>query len=264
MRAIITGAASGVGRATAQRLASLGDVALVLTDRDRVPLEELAHDLRDSRIEIRIADIAQPEVPSALVEACVARFGGLDAVVSNAGAVTGAPLLDLETAQFDHLFHVNTRPTWLLGKAAHAHLKAARGSIVATASMSAEHPTPPLGTYAASKAALLMLVRQMALEWGPDGIRANCVSPGPTVTGITQSSYADPERRRQREAAIPLGRVGSADDIAQAICFMIGPGAAQITGQNLVVDGGLGTALMALSGAGTGLRAQPSADQATA
>jgi NAD(P)-dependent dehydrogenase (short-subunit alcohol dehydrogenase family) len=258
MRAIVTGAASGIGSAIARMLAREPDTGLVLTDRDSQKLAVIAEELgRSTRVERIVGDIADEALPALLVDRCVERFGGVDAIISNAGAVSGAPLLELDIEQFDLLFRINTRPTWLLGKAAHAHLKASGGSIVATASMSAEHPTPPLGTYAASKAALLMLIRQMALEWGPDGIRANCVSPGPTVTGITAASYSDPERLDRRQAAIPLGKVSVADDIANAIQFLIGPGASQITGHNLVVDGGLGTALMALSGAGTGLDTMP-------
>lgn len=254
MRAIITGAANGIGRAVALLLAEADGSALVLTDRDEAGLRTLAGQMNPSaRIELVVGDLTEPALSEQLVNRCVEMFGGIDSIISNAGAVTGAPLNELSLHNFDLLFQVNTRPTWLLGKAAYQHLSASRGSIVATASMSAEHPTPPLGSYAASKAALLMLVRQMALEWGPAGIRANCVSPGPTVTGITASSYADPDRLRQRQAAIPLRKVGDPDDIARAIRFLIGPDAAHISGQNLVVDGGLGTALMQLSGAASSL-----------
>lgn len=254
MRTIISGAANGIGRATALRLAKDDGARLLITDRDEVALAKVASALEGSvEVEVIAGDLADPKLPSVLVERCVERFGGIDSIVSNAGAVTGAPLLDLEVEKFDLLFDVNTRPTWLFGKSAFHHLKASRGSIVATASVSAEYPTPPLGSYAASKAALLMLIRQMALEWGPDGIRANCVSPGPTITGITAASYADPANQQQRSSAIPLRKVAAAEDMASAIRFLLGPDAGYVSGHNLVVDGGLGTALLALSGAGSGL-----------
>lgn len=258
MRAIITGAANGIGRAVASLLSTVDGAALLLTDRDEDGLQKLADELkRVAPIEVVNGDLTNPELPCRLVARCVDRFGGIDAVISNAGAVTGAPLHELSLHDFDFSFQINTRPTWLLGKAAYPYLAASRGSIIATASMSAEHPTPPLGAYSASKAALLMLVRQMALEWGPVGIRANCVSPGPTVTGITAASYADPDRLAQRASAIPLRKIAESDDIARAICFLAQSDAAYITGQNLVVDGGMGTALMVLSGAGSGLALLP-------
>lgn len=254
MPIIVTGAASGIGRAAARRFARRTDARLLITDRDGDKLAEVMAELRDlADVEAMPGDLSDADIPARLVQRCVDRFGGVETIVSNAGAVFGAPLRDLDVATFDLLFDINTRPTWLLGKAAFPYLKAAGGAIIATASMSAENPTPPLGTYAASKAALLMLVRQMALEWGPDGIRANCVSPGPTVTGITASSYADPSRLRERASAIPLRKVAAAEDMANAIFFLASPDASYISGHNLVVDGGLGTSLLALSGAGTGL-----------
>jgi NAD(P)-dependent dehydrogenase (short-subunit alcohol dehydrogenase family) len=97
-----------------------------------------------------------------------------------------------------------------------------------------------------------MLVRQMALEWGADGIRCNCVSPGPTVTGMTAKTLSTPEARARRAAAIPIGRVGVADDIAAAIQFLLSPAAQYITGVDLPVDGGLGATLMRVN-AGVGL-----------
>ena len=135
------------------------------------------------------------------------------------------------------------------------------GAIVATASISADHPTPPLGAYAASKAALVRLVEQMAIEWGPVGIRCNCVSPGPTLTGMTSRGYADAARRAQRESTIPLRRLGTAADIAGAVLFLLGTEAAFINGINLIVDGGLGRNLMPASGAGTGQTPPPSTPQ---
>jgi len=258
MRAIITGAASGIGRAVAEGLAKAASAAdparLVLADRDAAPLEALAGELRAGGAEVIAvaADLLDVEAAAAVVREAEQAFGGLDALVSNAGALKGALLKDLSVADFEFQFDINARPTWLLAKAAYPLLKASRGAICATASLSSENGTPPLGSYSASKAALVMLVRQMAIEWGPDGVRANCVSPGPTLTPMTQGGYADPARKAQRESTIPLRRLGRPEDIAEAILFLISTKAAFITGVNLMVDGGMNVNLMPSTGAGTG------------
>jgi NAD(P)-dependent dehydrogenase (short-subunit alcohol dehydrogenase family) len=260
MRMIITGAASGMGRATALLAAAEPDTQLVLVDRAEAALAAAADEVRAAGAEAVtvVADLSVPESSERIVAAAEKSFGGLDALISNAGMNPVALLKDLDVAAFDAAFAVNTRPAWLLGKAAHAMLSESRGAIVATGSMSATQPTPPLGAYSASKAALVMLVQQMALEWGPDGIRCNVVSPGPTVTGMTVGVFndtADEKQRQNREARerhIPLRRVGLADDVARAILFLASDAAHQITGVNLLVDGGLSLGLMPAVGGGQG------------
>lgn len=255
MRVIITGAASGIGRAVAEMLAAQdGSHRMLLTDRDADGLAAVAGTIGASA-QTCVADLANPDCGDAIVAAALAHMGGIDGVVSNAGIIAGAPLVEQTVELFDRIYAINTRATWLLAKAAHPHLAASRGAFVATASMSATQPTPGLGFYSSSKAALLMLVRQLSLEWGPDGIRCNTVSPGPTHTPMTQSGYADAERRAQREAMIPLGKLGMAEDVAQSILFLLGPGASHITGIDILVDGGMSNNLMPATGGGTGQKA---------
>lgn len=254
MKTIITGAASGIGAATARRFAREAQAELVLTDRDSDGLDRIAGQARElgACVETFRADIAEIDAAHQIVDVAERSLGGLDALISNAGALFGAPLLELDVQKFDQLFAINTRPTWLLAKAAHPMLSRSAGAIVATGSISGVCATPPLGSYSATKAALIMLVEQMALEWGRDGIRANCVSPGSTLTPLTAGGYADPVRKAQREANIPLRRLGAPEDVAEAIFFLASPAARQISGVNLLVDGGMSKALMPATGAGTG------------
>jgi glucose 1-dehydrogenase len=256
MRALITGAAGGIGLALAGILANrAGERArLMLIDRDAARLGEAVESLRATGAKVvwRVGDLSDPQVPAQVVEEAGRALEGLDAIASNAGIIQSAPLNSLATAEFDRIFAINTRATWLLGKAAHPLLRESRGAIVATASVSGEHPTPPLGGYSASKAALIMLVQQMAVEWGPDGIRCNCVSPGPTLTPLTQTAYSNPKMKQQRESHIPLRRLGKPEDIANAIAFLMSPEGAYISGVNLIVDGGMSQCLMPATGSGGG------------
>jgi glucose 1-dehydrogenase len=255
MRVVITGAASGIGRACAHALASgsiiAGENTMLLADRDRSGVENVATAIGPTAGTIAI-DLAEADCGDRIVDAAVAHMGSIDAVVSNAGIIMAGALVTLTADDFDRIYAINTRAAWALAKAAYPHLKRNRGVFVATASVSATQPTPALGFYSSSKAALVMLVRQLCLEWGPDGIRCNTVSPGPTYTPMTATGYADSARRAQREANIPLRKLGTAEDVANAILFLLSPAASHLSGIDLLVDGGMSNMLMPATGGGTG------------
>jgi glucose 1-dehydrogenase len=186
MRALVTGAASGIGRATALRLArdaraasKPAAIALVDVAQAKTRLEAVADEVRklDGEALTIHADMATADAPGRAVGDAIARFGGLDALMSNAGINRPGALLTYSVEDWDALFNVNTRATWLLAKAAHDALAAARGAIVITASMSGSNAHANLGPYAPSKAAVIMLMRVLAQEFGRDGIRVNSVSP---------------------------------------------------------------------------------------
>jgi NAD(P)-dependent dehydrogenase (short-subunit alcohol dehydrogenase family) len=255
MRVVITGAASGIGRAVAEQLVSGGLIpgphTLLLVDRDEANLTQAASALGGAAY-ILAADLTAPDAPAGIADTAARMLGGVDAVASNAGIILGGTLTELAEADFDRLFAINIRAHWRLAQALYPQLKASRGSFVATASMSAHQPTPALSGYSASKAALLMLIRQLSVEWGPDGIRCNSVSPGPTLTPMTAGGYADAGRRSQRESSIPLRKLGTAEDVAHAILFLMSRYAGHISGIDLLVDGGMSNTLMVASGAGSG------------
>ena len=247
MRALVTGAASGIGRATCLRLArdaaARGAKAMVAAvDLASAPgLDAVVADLHKLGADALAlhADMATADGPGRAVGDAVARFGGLDALVSNAGVNRPGPLLSYPVEDWDRMFAVNTRATWLLAKAAHPALKASRGAIVATASMSGSRAHANLGAYGPSKAALINLVQVLAQEFGRDGIRVNSVSPGMVRTGMTEKVYADPKTAAERDALVPLGRVAAPEDIADAIALLLSPDARYVNGHDLIVDGGV-------------------------
>jgi NAD(P)-dependent dehydrogenase (short-subunit alcohol dehydrogenase family) len=255
MRLVITGAASGIGRAVAEQLIAgmliRGDHQLLLVDRDADLLAEVTQSI-GSNAQALVADVMADDIGDKIVKAARAHMDGIDGVASNAGIINGGSLNDLAVADYDRIFGINTRSNWLIAKSVFPLLKESGGSFVATASMSAHQPTPGLSAYSASKAALLMLVRQLSVEWGPDGVRCNSVSPGPTLTPMTAGGYADPARKAQREGSIPLRKLGTAEDIANAILFLLSDYASHINGIDILVDGGMSNNLMGASGAGTG------------
>jgi NAD(P)-dependent dehydrogenase (short-subunit alcohol dehydrogenase family) len=247
MRALVTGAASGIGRATCLRLArdarAQGQAARIAAiDLGPSPaLDRLLAELRELGAEglALHADMGTAEAPTRAVGEAVARFGGLDGVVSNAGINRPGALMDYALADWDAMFAVNTRATWLLAKAAYPSLKASRGAMVAIASMSGSNAHANLGAYGPSKAAVIMLVKVLAQELGRDGIRVNSVSPGMVRTGMTAKVYADQGVAAERDALVPLGRVATPEDMADVVAFLLGPDARYINGHDLVVDGGV-------------------------
>jgi len=184
-------------------------------------------------------DMGTAEAPGRAVADAIARFDGLDGLVSNAGINRPGPLAQYSVDDWDRVFAVNTRATWLLAKAAHPALKASQGAIVAVGSMSGSNPHANLGAYGPTKAAVIMLVQVLAQEFGRDGIRVNSISPGMVRTGMTARVYEDQKIAAERDALVPLGRVATPEDMADVVAFLLGPDARYINGHDLVVDGGV-------------------------
>jgi NAD(P)-dependent dehydrogenase (short-subunit alcohol dehydrogenase family) len=239
--ALVTGAGRGLGAAIASRLAADGWRVGVL-DRDRASVDGVVAGI--SGAVALVADI----VDEAAVDAALDRLGEVPTVVvNNAGIVRFGPLLDLDQSDFDAVVKVNLVGTFTVARAAARRMVAAgrAGSIVNITSMNGVAPGPNGGAYGATKAAIALLTQQMAVEWGPAGIRVNAVAPGMILAGMSEPVFADPVIREARQSKVPLGRLGTADDIASVVAFLSSDAASYVTGQNVLVDGGVTMSIIA-------------------
>ncbi|MFF1570707.1 SDR family NAD(P)-dependent oxidoreductase [Streptomyces sp. NPDC058293] len=252
MRALVSGGSSGIGAAASLRLA---EAALARGEKPMIAVSGLTANARQDEVVRSIqsmggkaialtGDLGDPDVPGQLVAAAVDEFGGLDALVANAGIANPGALKDLPLQDWDDMFSINLRGAWLLAKASYPHLKDSRGSACFTSSMSGQLPHAGSGAYSPTKAALTMMAQTLALEWAPDGIRVNVVSPGMTRTQMTEKMYLDPEVKKAREEIIPLAKIGDPMDIANVIEFLVSPLAGYVTGQDVCVDGGFSKSIL--------------------
>ena len=242
---LVTGAASGIGAAVCRALAAPGVAMLVHTRKNREGAESVAAAVRaaGAAAEVALGDLALPDVAGALVAKAVARFGGLDVLVSNAGFADRTSFANLSDAAMAASVEAIQGAFFRLARAAIPHLKAGRDArVVAVSSFVAHAFRTDVTTFAASaaaKAGLEALVRALAIELGPSGVTVNAVVPGFIRKDPGAHVAIDPERLRQQTASVPLGRIGLPAEVAAAVEFLGSPAASYITGQLLHVDGGL-------------------------
>jgi len=244
--ALITGAASGIGAATARRFAREG-AHLALLDRRRAPLERLARELRAQggpALSLH-ADVSDEQAVRRAVGEASRRLGGLDSLVLNAGICGPAKLVtELSAAEFNEVLATNLLGIFYVAKHGIPHLVArGGGTIVTVASELGLIAAPQHAAYGAAKAAVIALTRTIALEYHEQGIRANCVAPGPIETPLLEEFFqkeGQPERQRSAELAqVPMGRFGRPEEVAEAILFFAADPKGFTTGSVLVVDGGM-------------------------
>lgn len=238
--AIVTGAGSGIGRATAYRLASEG-ARVVASDLDAASARETAATIGEQALAVQ-ADVTDSDAVGRLVEQTVSAFGGVDVFHNNAGLAQAAkPLAEIARGEWDKLIAVNLTAFFIGAQAvAPAMRERGGGSIVVTASTSAVHPRPGLSAYAAAKMGVLGLTRALALELAADKIRVNAINPVAVKTPMLQEfQLADADVLMERMAAtIPLGSAIDAEDVAAAVAYLASDDARFVTGIALNVDGG--------------------------
>jgi NAD(P)-dependent dehydrogenase (short-subunit alcohol dehydrogenase family) len=233
---VIAGAASGLGRAMARAL-SARRAHLTLADISAVPLEALAREV-GPHVATCVADITREANADALMAQARECFGRVDGVVNTAGLLHVAPALALETERFKETLDVNVTGAFLLSRAAARAMQDKGGRLVHFASVSSVVANVNYAAYATSKAALSQLVRVLAREWAATGITVNAIGPAMTETGMTGGYLSDAAFRNQALASIPLGRLGTPEDLVGALVLLLSPAGAFITGQTIYVDGG--------------------------
>jgi NAD(P)-dependent dehydrogenase (short-subunit alcohol dehydrogenase family) len=235
-RAIVTGGGSGIGRATCRRMAEEGARVAVL-DIDGDAALEVATEIGGTA---HVADVSDLEGLARVVDDAVKALGGLNILFNNAGVSSMSPLESWEPSEWDRIIGVNLRGVFAGFRAAVPHLRrGGGGSIVSTASISATRPAAGEAPYVVAKAGVIGMTATAALEYAPS-IRVNCVSPGMIRTAMTEPLLQYfPDRLDHYEQVTPMGRIGEPDDVADVVVFLCSDLARFITGQNLVVDGGM-------------------------
>jgi len=238
--AIVTGAASGIGRAMAERFAAEG-AAVLIADVQRDAGEAVAAAIRGDggRAEFVATDVTSETDVRGMVDAAVARFGRLDSLVNNAGIGRFVPFEQLEPAEWDRIFAVNLRAAYLACRAAVPHLKrSGHGTILNLSSQSGLQGQPMNEAYCASKAGVILFTRSLARELAPDGVRVNCICPGGTETALLRAFRRTITTADSAPASPPLGRFARPEEIAAAALFLVSDDASYVTGVALPVDGG--------------------------
>ncbi len=235
--AIVTGAGSGIGAATAKLLAERGD-QVVCADMNIEAAKQTAAPLR-SAIAVDV-DVSDAKSCDRMVEAAMRQFGDVNSVVTCAGVEKHGLGHEFSEEDFDWIIGVNLKGTWLSARSAvRTMIQAGHGgTVVMIGSINSVRGNPGASAYCASKGGVLMLGRTLALDWAPFGVRVNIVGPGVVDTPMSARSLADPQKRARMMDKTPLGRPAPPEEIASVIAFLTSDASAYMTGAYVPVDGG--------------------------
>ena len=242
--AVVTGSSKGIGRAIAERMAEHG-ARVVVSSRKQDACDVVTQAIlaKGGQAVTKTCNIGRKEELQALVDAATEKWGGIDVLVCNAavnpyyGLSANAP-----DEAYDRIMNYNVRSNfWLCNMALPGMVARGGGSVIIVSSIGGLRGSTHLGIYAISKAADMQLVRNLAVEWGPRNIRANCIAPGLIRTDFARALWENPEIAKKRSRETPLQRIGEPDDIAGAAVFLASAAGAFTTGQTIVIDGGTTT-----------------------
>jgi NAD(P)-dependent dehydrogenase (short-subunit alcohol dehydrogenase family) len=243
MFAIVTGASSGIGRASAMRLAA-GGFEVLAVGRDAAALETVCREITGGggRAQPCVADVTAPDSPDAVVRQAVDAGGGIDALVNAAGIIASGGVMETTDEGWDAMLDINVRAPFRLLRAAAPSLVERRGAVVNVSSVAGLRAFPGLTSYCVSKAAVDQLTRCAALDLAPNGVRVNAVNPGVVVTNLHRRGGMDTTRYAEflerSRTTHPLGRPGTPEEIADLIAFLVSPESGWITGETIAIDGG--------------------------
>lgn len=237
---IITGANGGIGFAIAKTFLEENSSVILPYGKNRDNIDKLLEEYGETRVYPFHLDLSDPSQIPSFVEQVDKRFGRIDSLVNNAGITGPGPLEEVTEEAWNKMFNINLKsPFFLIQKIFPIMRKNGGGSIVNIGSWSGHEPSPGMGPYSISKAGIIMMTRLMSLEWGPFNIRVNDVSPGLIRTPISEKYYQNEKSNRERKELVPIQRIGEGKDIASMVAFLCSNQASYITGQSIVVDGGL-------------------------
>lgn len=240
--ALITGSSRGIGRAIAQAMAALG-AKVVISSRKAEACEAVAEEITEQGGDAHVVpcNVSHKEQVTHLVEETKRHYGAIDILVCNAAVnpVYG-PLRNLTDEAFDKIMGSNVKSNlWLCNLAIPDMAARGGGAVVIVSSIAGMRGTEMLGAYGISKSADFALARNLAVEWGPQNVRVNCIAPGLVKTDFARALWEDSERLAKRNADTPLRRIGMPDEIGGIAAFLASPAASFITGQIIVADGGV-------------------------
>ena len=238
--AIVTGAGAGIGKAICQKL-SQNNYRVGMLDLNEENVNEASKGVENSFP--LLGDVTNQES----IKKAFEKFGEIpDLLVNNAGIVLFGPLEEHSVEDYSKSLNINLLGSFITSRILiNDMIKRGSGSIINMSSVNGVNPGIGIGAYPASKAGIISMTQQMAIEWGKFGIRVNCISPGFIDAGMSKPIYEDPKVRELRGGAVPSGRLGEADDIANAVLFLDSENASYVNGHNLVVDGGVISSVIA-------------------
>jgi NAD(P)-dependent dehydrogenase (short-subunit alcohol dehydrogenase family) len=243
--AIVTGSSRGIGRASAELLAKMG-AKVVISSRKADACEAVTDGINKAGGEALTipCNISRREEVDALVAGTVKHFGRLDILVCNAAVNPYyGPLLDITDEAFDKIMGANVKSNiWLCGRAMPHMVERGGGSVVIISSIGGLRGSTVIGAYGISKAADFSLARSLAGEWGPKNIRVNCIAPGLVKTDFARALWENEDLLKRRTATTPLRRIGEPHEIAGAVVYLASDASSFMTGQTIVIDGGVTTA----------------------
>lgn len=245
---VVTGSAGGIGFGIAECFVSVG-ASVLLLDRDEAACKAAVDKLGGAAKKVfgRVCDISRPEQVKSAADYLLRVLGPCDVLVNNAGILRPGALATLALEDWQKLLDVNLTGPFLCSQAFGAQmLVKKKGSIVHIASIASRFPQSFSGAYSASKAGIVMLSQGLAMEWGPMGIRSNCVSPGNTRSGMTAPILAVEGVEERRTAMMPLRRIADPSDMGEVVLFLASDRSAYVTGENISVDGGYARTILDL------------------